>query len=254
MESIAGDARAFIRLLKRTSKEKPVIVFKTGRTAAGAKAALSHTGAVAKSSDAIFDVAIKQTGAIRAQSLDEFFDLAKIFEYLPSPRKNRIAVSTLPGGEGVIAADICELNGFTMAQLSPETHSRLRSIFPPWDIPVNPFDMGVSVQFNNIVDVHTVLLDALADDSNVDCLAVQIVTVLTEYVLDLDWVGRLFCDVIKKGKPVVTWAADMSGRSTRIIQQLESNRIPVYPSAERAIKALFALYRYHNTRQELTKY
>lgn len=249
LESIAGDARAFMRLLKHTSKEKPVIVLKTGRTAAGAKAAFSHTGALIKSSDAIFDVALKQSGAIRAQSLDEFFDWAKIFEYLPRLRKNRIAVATIPGGEGVIAVDICDFNGFTLAQLTPETHSRLSSVFPPWDIPVNPFDIGVSDQFHNAIDVYTVLLDALADDQNVDCLAIQITT---ERLLELDQVVKSFSEVIKKGKPVVTWAADMSGGRGGIIQQLESSRIPVYPSAERAIKALSALYRYH-TRQELIK-
>ena len=73
LESIAGDARAFMRLLKEISKEKPVIVLKSGRTAAGARAASSHTGAIIKSSDAIFDVALKQSGAIRVQGLDEFF-------------------------------------------------------------------------------------------------------------------------------------------------------------------------------------
>ena len=82
LESVAGDARAFLRLLKQISREKPVIVLKSGQTEAGAKAASSHTGAIIKASNAVFDAALKQAGVIRAQSLDDFFDLAKIFEYL----------------------------------------------------------------------------------------------------------------------------------------------------------------------------
>ena len=246
MESIAGDARKFMQLLKDTTREKPVIVLKTGRTAAGAKAASSHTGAIIKSSDAIVDAALKQSGAIRAQGLDEFFDLAKIFEYLPPLQKNRVAVATFPGGEGVIVADLCHFNGLTLAELSPETHSKLRSVFPTWDIPVNPFDMGVSAQFYNVVDVYGVLLDALADDPNVDCLAIQTGGL---FLAASEQLVKMFSDVVKKGKPVVIWTIDpVQGRE--MTQQLESKRIPVYPSAERAIKALSALYRYHS-RQEI---
>ncbi len=240
MESIAGDARKFMQLLKDTTKEKPVIVLKTGRTAAGAKAASSHTGAIIKSSDVIVDAALKQSGAIRAQGLDEFFDLAKIFEYLPPLQKNRVAVATFPGGEGVIVADLCHFNGLTLAELSPETHNKLRSVFPTWDIPVNPFDMGVSAQFYNVVDVYGVLLDALADDPNVDCLAIQTGGL---FLAASERLVKMFSDVVKKGKPVVIWTIDpVQGRE--MTQQLESKRIPVYPSAERAIKALSALYRY----------
>ena len=250
LESITADARAFMRLLKHTSKEKPVIVLKAGRTAAGAKAAASHSGAIIKSSDAIFDVALKQSGAIQAQSLDEFFDLAKVFEYLPPLKKNRIVVSALSGGEGVIATDFCQLSGLTMAELSSRTYNRLRSVFPPWDIPVNPFDMGICLQFHNLIDVYRVLLDALVDDPNVDCLAMNLTTAR---LTDPTKLVKLTSEVIKKGKHLVTWVIDMSRERTEIIQQMESNRIPVYPSAERAIKALSALYRYHNTRQELIK-
>jgi len=246
MESIAGDARKFMQLLKDTTREKPVIVLKTGRTAAGAKAASSHTGAIIKSSDAIVDAALKQSGAIRAQGLDEFFDLAKIFEYLPPLQKNRVAIATFPGGEGVIAADLCQFNGFTLAELSPETHSKLRSVFPTWDIPVNPFDMGVSAQFYDAADVYGVLLNALADDPNVDCLAIQTGGF---FLAASGRLAKMFSDVVKKGKPVVTWTIDpVQGRE--MTQQLESKRIPVYPSAERAIKALSALYRYY-VRQEI---
>ena len=241
MESIAGDARVFMQLLKDTSKEKPVVVLKSGRTAAGAKAASSHTGAIIKSSDAIFDVALRQSGAIRAQGLDEFFDLAKIFEYLPPLKKNRVALSIFAGGEGVVAADSCQLNGLTLAELSPKTYSKLRSVFPPCELPVNPFDMGVSAQFHNTLNSHRVLLDALIDDPNVDCLVIQMGGPLS---VGPEQLIKWLSEAIKRGKPVVACAID-PGREREAIQHLESNRIPVYLSVERAIKALSALYQYH---------
>ena len=121
-----------MQLLKDTTRKKPVIVLKAGRTAAGARAASTHTGALIKSSDAIYDVALKQSGAIRVQGLNEFFDLAKVFEYLSPLKENKVAMAIFSGGEGVIATDFCQLNGLTLAELSPKTQAKLHSIFPPF--------------------------------------------------------------------------------------------------------------------------
>ena len=242
LESITGDARAFMRLLRDTLMEKPVIVLKGGRTEAGAKAASSHTGAVMKSSGVVFDTALKQAGAIRAESLEGFFDLAKAFEYLPPLKKNRIVVSIGSGGMGVLAADLCQSSGLSMAQLSPETYKKLHSIFPPWDISRNPFDAGVCFSFHRMTDVYLALLDALAGDPDVDCLAIE---VLTHSLSVPDKVARVASEMVKGGKPVVAWVADMGEQhAPEVIQHLESNRVPVFHSAERAIKALSALYRY----------
>ena len=249
LESIAGDARKFMHLLKETSREKPVIVLKSGRTAAGARVASSHTGAIIRSSDTVFDTALRQSGAIRVEGLDEFFDLAKAFEYLPLPKGNRVAISSFSGGEGVIATDFSQRYGLTLAELTPETQSRLRRIFPPWEVPVNPFDIGLATQFHPGEDTIGVLVDAFSQDPNVDCLAIQM-TGMNPRVVDVAFqesaekLVRLFSQVTSKGKAVVLWLASSAGGNDSLTKALESSRIPVYPSAERVVRALGALCRY----------
>jgi acyl-CoA synthetase (NDP forming) len=244
-ESIAGDARKFLQLLQKTTREKPVIILKSGRTPAGARAASSHTGAIIRASDAAFDAAMKQSGAIRVAGLDDFFDLAKVFEYLPLMKKNRIAVATLSGGEGVLTTDYCQLNGLALAEFTPETKQRLHAIFPPWDIPVNPLDTGVCSQFTAGIDVHIAFLQAMADDPNVDGIALSLPV---SRLLQAEELTKSTDELIKQGKVVVTWSIDPT-EARGAIAHLEANRIPVYPSAERAIRALAALYRYHEMRE-----
>ena len=246
LESIAGDGRKFLRLLKQICREKPVIILKSARTPAGAKAAASHTGAIIRSSDAVFDTVMKQSGAIRAQTLDDLFDLGKVFEYLYPITGNRVHVSTGPGGEGVLATDLCQYNGLSMAQLNAETYEKLRAIFPSWNMTVNPFDLGVSIQFNDVTSVFNVMLTAVPDDPNVDCLAMQ---VRLDRFKDADRFITLITDSIKRGKPVVLWMTVMPHGNDTIIQRLESHQIPVYPSGDRAIKALAALYKYGKWRE-----
>ncbi len=244
LESIAGDARRLFQLLKETTKTKPVIVLKTGRTAAGAKAASSHTGAIINTTDVVVDAALKQAGAIRVPGLDEFFDLAKVFEYLPPLKGNRVAVATFPGGEAVITTDHCQLNGLTMAQVSPETKAKLNRFSPPWEVGTNPFDMGVASQFTPGVDIYRGFLESVADDPDIDCLAVHLTGFRGGGSSDF---AAAFTEVIRKGKPVVTWISDP--RMSNMIEQLELRRVPVYTSAGRAIYALGALHRYYSQRQ-----
>jgi len=255
LESNAGDARKFMRLLDSTIRNKPVIVLKSGRTAAGAKAASSHTGALMKSTDTIVDAALKQTGAIRAQGLDEFFDLAKVFEYLPPLKNNRLAISSFSGGEGVITTDFSQLYGLTLAEVGTETQRKLRTIFPPWEIPFNPFDIGVAGQFHTRDDALAVIVDAFAGDPDVDCLALQMVDHAPPKAdsqalpKGVERMMSMFSQAIKKGKALAVWMTSPTGGSGGITKLLESNRIPVFPSAERAVRALAALYRYSALRE-----
>jgi len=247
MESIAGDARRLMSLMRETTPHKPVIVLKSGRTTAGARAAQSHTGALMKSTDTIVDSALKQAGAIRAQGMDEFFDLSKAFEYLPPPRGNRVAISTFSGGEGVLTTDAVELNGLEVARPGEESRRKLSELFPPWEIPLNPFDAGVAGQFHSSVNVIEDFVEAGTADPNVDCLAVQVGgpprspgrpdTVSEETAM------RAYHQALDSGKPVVAWTVDAS-TSSPFIQQLDRNGVPVFASAERAIRALGAVWRY----------
>jgi acetyltransferase len=244
LESIAGDARKFMRIMRETTRQKPVIVLKSGRTTAGAKAASSHTAAIIRSSDSVVDAALKQSGAIRVSGLDEFFDLAKVFEYLPLPRGKRVAITSFSGGEGVFTTDCAQLQGLELAELGMETHRKLSEVFPPWPIPINPFDTGVSGQFHNFIDVVSKFVEAVADDPGVDCAAVQIGA--PAQIASSSTGKKLlkpYTDLIARGKPVTVWGMDpdiMAGMT----KDLEAHRIPIYPSAERAVRALGALWRY----------
>jgi acetyltransferase len=252
LESIAGDSRRFFDLLKETSKEKPIVVLKSGRTQAGVAAVSSHTGAIVKGSPIVFDTALAQAGVVRAYTLEEFFDFAKIFEFL-TPLKltgNRIAIACLSGGEGAIVTDMCQERGFSLAKVSSETNVKLQEVGPPWKIPPNPFDIGVSGQFHPM-EVYRAFFEAMTEDANVDCIAVQLPTFRNVSLPDN--ILRVFLEPIFKArskKPIAVWLMEENQRYRTPIQFLEASRIPVYPTADRAIKALSALYRYTSMRTE----
>jgi acetyltransferase len=252
LESIAGDGKRFFQLLKEITPRKPVIVLKSGRTADGIKAASSHTGAIMKSGDNIYDVALRQAGTIRVQGLDEFFDLAKIFEYCQPLERNHIAIASFSGGEGVIGTDFCQWHGLQLARPGKETREKMRKTFPPWEIEVNPFDTGVTNQFHIEMDVDTVFLEAMGNDTDVDCMVIQVGSPVSQAVWNPGVYNKKFIglcqNAINKGKAVAVWTVDPR-RVPGLVDELEEARIPVYPSVERAVRALGALYRYNLIRK-----
>jgi len=262
IESLHGNGRDFFDLLKRVSREKPTIILKSGRTPSGSVAAASHTGSMAKESDVIFNSAIMQAGAIRAQNLEEFFDLAKAFEFLQLPRGNRLAIINLSGGEGVMATDACEMNGLRLARVSEKTHQKLSQIFPPWEIPMNPFDAGVCMEFN-LSDFQR-FFDALAfipADDNVDCAIMQMPPsfdftstgpVSSQEMVDFHntQITHLLSPIKETGKPFALWCTSMDTREMELIELIESYSLPVFQSSERAIRALAVMER-HGRRDQV---
>ncbi len=257
IESVKGKGRNFFGLLKSVSKEKPTIILKAGRTPAGSRAAASHTGSLARENDVIFDSMIKQASAIRAQNLDDFFDWAKAFEFLPLPRGNRLAIITLSGGEGVMATDACELNGLTLASLGEDTHQEINKILPPWEIPLNPFDAGVCMEFrlSDLVSFFQALA-AIPRDENVDATIMQMPPNLFDTSLTApngpqnvrESLREMFVQWLiglkNYGKPFALWCSAMDAQEMELVERLEASSIPVFHSAERAIKAFSAMCRY----------
>ena len=242
LESLKGDGREFAKLLRSTTMRKPVVVLKTGSTMAGAMAAASHTGAIVKGSNIVFDTVLKQSGAIQTDNIDDFFDFAKAFEFLNPPKGNKCVFATISGGEGVLAMDICQREGLVLASPSRETLDRVGAIFPPWEIPVNPLDLGICFQFSDIEEIYRTFIESMAQDANVDIILINLPVVILPF--PVKEFCRTFAMAREMGKTIVTWAVFTGDGVYRLAEEMEMNNIPVYTSAARAIKAVSTLYTY----------
>lgn len=158
-----GNPGKFLRIASRITKRKPIIVVKSGRSRAGARAASSHTGALAASDTAV-DALLAQAGVLRAGSIEELFDLAMGFSVQRAPKSRRTAVLTNAGGPGILAADACEANGLELPDLAPATVTRLAPLFPAEASIRNPLDMIASATPQG----YRAALGALLDDPGVD--------------------------------------------------------------------------------------
>ncbi|MBM3132996.1 MAG: acetyl-CoA synthetase [Chloroflexi bacterium] len=174
--------RRFLKVARETTKRKPVVILKAGRTGAGARAAHSHTAALA-GEDRIYDAAFKQTGVIRVNAVDEILDTAGALARQPLPRGRRVGILTGGGGPGVIATDACARAGLEIADLTAPTIAKLDKILPPRWPRGNPVDM---VGETNLT--YPCLL-TLIEDENVDAVfslavgfADAIRTIIMDYV------------------------------------------------------------------------
>ena len=138
-----GNPRKFADIARRVGRQKPIVAVKAGRTAAGALAAASHTGAQA-TSDRLADAMLRDSGVIRTRTLEELFDVATLLSHQPVPRGPRVGIVTNAGGPAILAADACEANGLRVAPLSTATQARLRAFLPPTASVTNPVDLIAS--------------------------------------------------------------------------------------------------------------
>src|SRR5690606_27012020 len=155
------------RLARRVGRKKPILAVKSGRTSAGKRAAGSHTAALA-ASDVGVDALFRQAGVIRADTLEEMFDIASLLVHQPLPKGKRVAILTNGAGPGILCADALEAEGLELPVLAPETQATLREFLPTPAADSNPADIIDSAS----PDDTRRALACLLDDPNVDSVVV----------------------------------------------------------------------------------
>ncbi|MEO8504825.1 MAG: acetate--CoA ligase family protein [Acidobacteriota bacterium] len=230
-----GNPRRFTEIAKRVGRKKPILVVKSGRTAEGARAASSHTGALA-GTDVTVSALLAQCGVLRANTIEELFDIARALVRCPLPAGDRVAILTNAGGPAIMATDAIVDQGLRLAELGPATLAELRSFLPVEASLANPVDMIASANEES----YRRALKALLADSSVDLALVINVTPLMSDPRDvLEQVGIV---AREQGKPVL--AVMMATEDFYDGVKERHDLPPVYRFPESAARAAAMLHRY----------
>jgi acetyl coenzyme A synthetase (ADP forming)-like protein len=230
------DGERFVEVAREATKKKPIVVIKSGTTSAGSRAVSSHTGTLAGSERA-YEAAFRQSGVIRARSVDELFDLGIAFARQPLLPNDRIAIVTNAGGPGVMATDACERAGLQLSTLEADTLHRLHKALPAAASVLNPIDLLGDA----LADRYAVASKAVLEDQNVGgVLVILTPQVMTEPVGTADALANL---ARQHNKPVF---ACFMGRGAVMegVRRLNRHGIPNYPIPERAVAAMAAMMDY----------
>lgn len=238
LESFKDPAR-FLDIARRVSRRKPVVVVKAGRTAAGARAASSHTGALA-GADSGAEALLKQAGVVRVDGVEEMLDDAMVFSRCPLPGGPRVAVLTNAGGPGILAADALDMKGLVIATLLDETQRKLRAILPREAAVGNPVDMIASAG----PEQYGACLDLLLADPNVDAVVPVVVSPPAWDAVDV--LASLKEVTGRHSKPVLT--VFMVGNDLKRLAQIPDPP-PVFRLPEAAAKALADVLAYAKWRE-----
>jgi acetate---CoA ligase (ADP-forming) len=239
-----GNPRRFMQIARRISRSKPIVVVKSGRTQAGARAVSSHTGALAarQGLDIATDALLEQCGVIRVNTVQELFDLAMVFSKNPVPRGNRLGILTNAGGPGIMATDTAIGLGMTMGRLSAATEAALRRILPPEAIVANPVDMTPKSDQAKYAECARLMIE----DDGIDVLMVIFVPPLLisgqEVVSGVEKVRA------QTSKPVV--GVIMAPEEFYLeLNQKRPGHLAIYQFPESAAQAIAALDRYRRWRE-----
>ncbi|ABL87662.1 CoA-binding domain protein [Pyrobaculum islandicum DSM 4184] len=238
-----GEASRFLESVRKIVPKKPVVVYKAGRGRAAQRAVKSHTAAMAGTYE-MYHGLFQQAGVIEASSVREMFDMAKALAYQPIPRGKRVLVVTDSGGMGIQAVDALEALGLEVPEVPESIANELKRELLPFAAVSNPIDVTGSA-----TDEHyKIVLDTLLPTAFFDmALVVTLMQVpgltknLAEYIINSK----------KYGKPLVVVNFGGSELVQKFEDILEDNGIPVYPTPERAAKALWALYKYAEVKRKI---
>ena len=234
------DGRKFLEAARNATKKKPVVILKSGRTEAGAKAAASHTGSLA-GSYTIYQAAFEQTGVLEARSMRQLFNYAKALTMQKPAKGDRVAIVTNGGGAGVMMSDGVLEVGLKMADLSEETKEKFAKAIVEGKLPEH-------MSYKNPIDIigdapssrYEVAMRYALEDENVDVLAV--IALFQSPALDdgiVEAVGRMQ----EYGKPVV-FIAPGGAYPEKMARRIEKTGVPVFETVEDGVDAVYALVKY----------
>lgn len=229
------DGKEFIRTAEKVTSKKPVVIFKAGTTSAGVKAASSHTGSLA-GADVAYGAAFKRSGIIRADNFQQLFDFATALSMQPLPGGKSVAIVTNAGGPGIICADAVENAGLIVAQLDTQSATALRKKLPEAASIGNPIDvLGDADPERYNVAIKTAM-EANSVNAVITLLTPQLMTKPME-------TAKIISGCSDGRKPLL--ACFMGGKDVLPgREELVSRNLPDYPSPERAVDALKAIYDY----------
>lgn len=229
---------AFLSALKAACRRKPVVIWKSGRTPQGARAASSHTGSLAGSGMA-WEALRKQTGFLLAKSLEDYLDLLTGIYHLPRELGKRMAILSGPGGPAVSATDACEELGLEVAELQGKTRLRLKEILPKTGTSANnPVDLGLASVFE--VDLYHRAAEIVAEDPGVDAFLFMGRGAVPEE--NWRYAAGLAAARERLGKPFLAVSMGDFYLDPKARDLLVKAGIPVFSSAERALKAYAQIY------------
>jgi acetate---CoA ligase (ADP-forming) len=232
-----GNPRKFARIAPDVARKKPIVAVKSGRSAAGTRAAASHSAALA-SLDVGIDALFAQAGVIRTNTLEELFDVVALLSTQPLPEGPRVGVVTNAGGPGILLADACEAHGLALPELAGETQDALRVFLPSSASVKNPVDMIASAtpeQFARAVE-------AVGADPGVDSLVVVYIPLLVTKPEDVAAAVARAAGTLPAGKPIATVFMGSQGTPPTLGSGPRGN-IPSYAFPENAALALSAAVR-----------
>ena len=242
------DARKFMSAARAAARVKPVVVVKSGRMAQGARAAATHTGALA-GSDAVYDAAFRRAGMLRVSDLRELFDCAETLGRVGTPSGKRLAILTNGGGIGVLAIDkLVELGGVPAA-IEPEIRAKLDAVLPPTWSGSNPVDIVGDADAARYAAALEVLL---ADPGNDAILVMNVQTAIVpaDEIAStvIDMVGKYRAQHRRFAKPVLAvWV----GAEQKVVDALSGAGIPNYPTEDDAVRGFMHLVRHQEVAERI---
>jgi len=237
-----GNPRKFARLAPAVARHKPIIAVKSGRSAAGVRAASSHSASLA-SLDVGIDALFEQAGVVRTQTLEELFDVAALLSTQPIPPGPRVAVVTNAGGPGILLADACEAQGLVLPELTAETRARLRAFLPSMASVANPIDMTAAAT----PEQYLRTIETVAADPTADAIIVVYIPILASTEEMAASIARA-AGTVPSEKPVLTVFMSSRGAPPELAAG-PRGRLPSYGFPENAALALAAAERYGRWRR-----